>query len=52
MTVLTVSKSPVGSSSKRMSGSLAIDRAMVTRCCSPPAHGVAAVRIVHPSHPS
>mmetsp|Transcript_19692 Transcript_19692/g.47008 ORF Transcript_19692/g.47008 Transcript_19692/m.47008 type:complete len:82 (+) Transcript_19692:149-394(+) len=35
-TVLRVSRSPVGSSSRRTSGSLASARAMVTRCCSPP----------------
>lgn len=35
-TVLRVSKSPVGSSRRRICGSLASERAMVTRCCSPP----------------
>ena len=35
-TVFFVSRSPVGSSSSRISGSLDKARAMVTRCCSPP----------------
>mmetsp|Transcript_63457 Transcript_63457/g.93002 ORF Transcript_63457/g.93002 Transcript_63457/m.93002 type:complete len:158 (+) Transcript_63457:286-759(+) len=34
--VFRESKSPVGSSSRRTSGSFASARAMVTRCCSPP----------------
>mmetsp|Transcript_34584 Transcript_34584/g.97529 ORF Transcript_34584/g.97529 Transcript_34584/m.97529 type:complete len:174 (+) Transcript_34584:418-939(+) len=34
--VFLVSKSPVGSSRSRISGSFARARAMVTRCCSPP----------------
>lgn len=36
LSVLRESRSPVGSSSRRMSGRLASDLAMVTRCCSPP----------------
>mmetsp|Transcript_12562 Transcript_12562/g.30535 ORF Transcript_12562/g.30535 Transcript_12562/m.30535 type:complete len:146 (-) Transcript_12562:395-832(-) len=36
MSVFAVSRSPVGSSSSRISGQLAMARAMVTRCCSPP----------------
>eukprot|EP01139_Manchomonas_bermudensis_P024915 Amastigsp_a843886_39.p3 type:complete len:174 gc:universal Amastigsp_a843886_39:286-807(+) len=35
-TVLRVSRSPVGSSRRRRSGSFASARAIVTRCCSPP----------------
>ena len=34
--VVFVSKSPVGSSSKRISGSLANDQAIATLCYSPP----------------
>mmetsp|Transcript_43407 Transcript_43407/g.112930 ORF Transcript_43407/g.112930 Transcript_43407/m.112930 type:complete len:126 (-) Transcript_43407:739-1116(-) len=36
ISVLAVSRSPVGSSRSSISGSLAIDLAIVTLCCSPP----------------
>mmetsp|Transcript_21754 Transcript_21754/g.54708 ORF Transcript_21754/g.54708 Transcript_21754/m.54708 type:complete len:269 (+) Transcript_21754:645-1451(+) len=36
MLVFTVSRSPVGSSSSKTLGLLAMARAIVTRCCSPP----------------
>ena len=36
MSVDFVSKSPVGSSSKRIEGLLEMDLAIVTLCCSPP----------------
>ena len=36
ISVLRVSKSPVGSSRSKILGLLAIERAMVTLCCSPP----------------
>mmetsp|Transcript_28286 Transcript_28286/g.70986 ORF Transcript_28286/g.70986 Transcript_28286/m.70986 type:complete len:82 (+) Transcript_28286:279-524(+) len=34
--VFFVSRSPVGSSRSKISGSFAKERAIVTRCCSPP----------------
>ena len=34
--VVFVSKSPVGSSSNKISGSFANERAIATLCCSPP----------------
>ena len=36
LSVLAVSRSPVGSSKSRISGQLEMARAIVTRCCSPP----------------
>mmetsp|Transcript_19437 Transcript_19437/g.60368 ORF Transcript_19437/g.60368 Transcript_19437/m.60368 type:complete len:409 (-) Transcript_19437:253-1479(-) len=52
--VVAVSRSPVGSSSSSTAGLFASERAMVTRCCSPPesSEGRWCTRLRRPTRPS